>query len=289
MAITSFRLKKITSPFLVPIRFESAYKRAILQLVQRETPLMDETGVDGWLTRFSFVSSDPQFKLEAQRIATSLTRDINVQNVFGWRETARKVPGGTRVYPFLHETRKRAIGQAVNLQIAISSEYIRLVPEKIARKIAKDVEEARSEGATEKGCLNLLRREVVSGLVRRVSLLAQTDPHRINTALTEARSVDLGIPCFIWSTAKDGVVRHSHHKMEGVVVFWRDLPSPELLIGQPANLGYYSPGNCPNCRCGAIPVISIDELFKDPKARIKVYYDGQIHLMSRNQFIKLLD
>jgi len=250
---------------------------------------MDETGVDGWLSRFSFVSNDPQFRLESQRVATSLVRDINVHNVFGWRETARTVPGGTRVYPYLHETKKRAIGQAVNLQIAMSSEYIRTLPEKIARKIAKDIECARSQGATEKGCLNILRKEVVTNLVRRVNLLAQTDPHRINSALTEARSDDLALHCFIWSTSKDSVVRHSHKKMEGVVVFWRDLPSPELLIGQPANLGYYAPGNCPNCRCNAIPIISIDELFKDPKSRIRVYVDNQIRMLTKGQFIKLLD
>jgi|SRR6516164_5074019 len=283
------RLAKPMSPFLVPLRFEAGYRRAIHGLIMSQVPLqVDDSGVDGWLGRLSAVSFDRAFQAEAQRIAMRLVRDLNIHNVFGWRGVTKEVTGGAKVLPYLHETRRGSIGRVMYEQILESTSYISIIPTKLSDDLVSQVKRARSAGEGENEVIELVGRSFYSQLVKKINLVAQTDPHRINSALTEARSADLTIQCFIWRTAGDTSVRPSHQKMDEVVVFWDDLPSPEALIGLPSILGYYAPGNCPNCRCNAVPVLSVETLFRVIYSRIKVYWMGSIIQMTRQQFLQIM-
>ncbi len=274
--------------FEVPTRIELAYRNQIFKLVNREIPTgLSYQNIDEWLDRLASISSDESFLQSAEIVARTMVRDTNLHNVFSWRETGRKSTGGSRVNRSLHETKRGAIGQAIRVELAESIETVGGLPFRIAERLKKEIAYARQEGATEQGCLNILRARLPSLITSRIKLIARTDPHRVNSSFTEARSEDLQLNCFIWTTVGDTSVRHAHDKMNGVVVFWSDLPSPEALIGMPAGLGHYAPGGCPNCRCIAFPVISIVDLFAN-RTRIKVYTGGLIRRVTQSQFIELV-
>jgi len=75
----------------------------------------------------------------------------------------------------------------------------------------------------------------------RARTIARTEVGRASTALTQARSTAIGSPGYIWRTAEDGDVRHSHAQMEGKYVAWA---SPPTLDGMTGHAGQF-----PNCRC----------------------------------------
>lgn len=75
----------------------------------------------------------------------------------------------------------------------------------------------------------------------RARTIARTEVGRASTALTQARSTAIGSPGYIWRTAEDSDVRHSHAQMEGKYVAW---VSPPTLDGMTGHAGQF-----PNCRC----------------------------------------
>jgi hypothetical protein len=70
--------------------------------------------------------------------------------------------------------------------------------------------------------------------------------------------------------------------MEGVIVFWREPPSPELLVDE-KSVGYYHAGEVFNCRCYPEVLISLN----DVQWPHKVYSSGRIQTMTKNQFTTL--
>jgi SPP1 gp7 family putative phage head morphogenesis protein len=75
----------------------------------------------------------------------------------------------------------------------------------------------------------------------RARTIARTEVGRASTALTQARSTAIGSPGYIWRTAEDSDVRHSHAQMEGKYVAWASLPTLDGMTGHA--------GQFPNCRC----------------------------------------
>lgn len=274
--------------FNVPKRYELRYARAILKLITSEIPEeLTPQNIDIWIDKFSEISENEYFEKSAELIARAMVRDINIHNVFNWRESSRTIAGAARFARSAQESSKGAINQAILDQIRLSKELISELPDKIASLLASEVETARANDNTEEGIYHLISRRLSPLLVYRATLLARTDPHRANSAMTKARSEDFDLPLFIWKTAKDSYVRYSHKRMEDVVVFWDDLPSPEALVGLPSSLGNYAPGDCPNCRCGAFPVFSVQQLFENTP-RIRLYREGAIHSITQSQLLRLL-
>jgi uncharacterized protein with gpF-like domain len=70
--------------------------------------------------------------------------------------------------------------------------------------------------------------------------------------------------------------------MQGVLVEWNDPPAPELLVGKSGE-GYYHAGNIYNCRCIAMPLVSID----DVSWPHRVYTNGKVQTMSLAAFKRL--
>lgn len=82
----------------------------------------------------------------------------------------------------------------------------------------------------------------------RATLIARTEIAKANSALTKARAGYVGATHYIWRTAKDGDVRSSHAAMGGKIFRFDDPPYVE-------NEGNHGPGDFPNCRCFAEPLI----------------------------------
>lgn len=135
-----------------------------------------------------------------------------------------------------------------------------------------------------------LYRDIQKGLLQKYPHLtkdqAKTIVHSVgskaNSVFTRVEEEDAGGKWYEWSTCKDQRVRPSHRKMEGVLVPWSEPPSPERLIGKPP-IGTYHAGEGIECRCCALPVIDPDYQ-KFPR---RVYWDGQIRVMKKAEFIKI--
>ncbi|EOT9334790.1 phage minor head protein [Escherichia coli] len=68
-----------------------------------------------------------------------------------------------------------------------------------------------------------------------------TELGRATGALDQARALSIGSNGYIWRTAEDGDVRHSHREMEGKFVEWGRPPTLDGMTGHA--------GELPNCRC----------------------------------------
>jgi SPP1 gp7 family putative phage head morphogenesis protein len=113
-----------------------------------------------------------------------------------------------------------------------------------------------------------------------VQRLARTEVAKADTAITRVRAESIGLNWYEWQTSEDARVRKSHAKMNHVLVNFDDPPAPEQLIGQKSE-GHYNAGNIYNCRCPALPVLSLN-LLQWPH---KVYSQGRISVMSKKQFL----
>lgn len=78
--------------------------------------------------------------------------------------------------------------------------------------------------------------------------LARTEISKANSALLRARCEEAGCTHFIWRTAGDGIVRDSHRHLNGKVF---RFDKPPLIPKE----GRHLPGEFPNCRCWAEPVL----------------------------------
>ena len=125
-----------------------------------------------------------------------------------------------------------------------------------------------------------LKRRIPQLTQHQAALIARTETGKAATALTRARSEDLGIDWYQWESSRDSRVRPSHRLMQGVLVKWDDAPSPETLYGIRSTLGHYNAGNAPNCRCDAYPIVSLDTI----SWPAKVYASGSIRRMTRGEF-----
>ncbi|HGJ5864013.1 MAG TPA: phage minor head protein [Arsenophonus nasoniae] len=75
----------------------------------------------------------------------------------------------------------------------------------------------------------------------RTKMIARTELGRATQALTQARALAIGSTGYIWRTANDRDVRHSHKKLEGQFIAWHNPPTLDGMIGHA--------GALPNCRC----------------------------------------
>lgn|SRR6185295_7009271 len=85
----------------------------------------------------------------------------------------------------------------------------------------------------------------------RAKLIARDQISKMNAAFNEVRQVSVGITHYTWSTSHDERVRKSHADLNGHDFAWKNPPEVD---GERAN-----PGEPVNCRCVAIPVISLAE------------------------------
>lgn len=84
----------------------------------------------------------------------------------------------------------------------------------------------------------------------RARTIARTEVGRASTAITQARSTAIGSRGYIWRTADDSDVRHSHRQMEGHYVDWATPPTLDGMTGHA--------GQFPNCRCYCEVVVPED-------------------------------
>jgi SPP1 gp7 family putative phage head morphogenesis protein len=86
----------------------------------------------------------------------------------------------------------------------------------------------------------------------RATLIARTEIAKSNANITQARANYVGATHYVWRTAEDSDVRETHAELDGKVFAFSDPPD---IPGE----GQHGPGEFPNCRCYAEPIIPGDE------------------------------
>mgnify|MGYP000210898992 CR=1 FL=1 len=77
---------------------------------------------------------------------------------------------------------------------------------------------------------------------------------QLNGQITEERQTQAGIEEYVWSTSNDEKVRETHEELDGTTQRWDDPPVSEK------NGDRNHPGGSYQCRCVAVPVLSLDDL-----------------------------
>ncbi len=183
----------------------------------------------------------PWAEAEADRVVTEVAQS----DARSWRKLSAEI--GRAVH---REIETAPTGTVMHRLMQDQVELITSLPREAAERVHRIATEGLAKGmrAPELAAEILRTGEVTRS---RADLIARTEVGRAATALTQARAVHVGSTHFIWRTSRDGDVRESHRKLDGLTFRWDD--PPECDPGH-RNL----PGCIWNCRCYAEPLINLE-------------------------------
>lgn len=217
----------------------------------------------------------PQYRTLADEAAQRMATLLAVGQRTTWRRAAAASSKGRLIYKALRRENatSSAVGLAINDIVAQNARLISSVPHDVASELSQLALKRTQQGLRPDAIMEEIRRRAPELSERQARTIARTESSKASTALVEARSRALGLDLYEWSTMGDGIlVRPSHRIMDGVICSWSDPPSPERLAGE-RDYGAYHPGNIFNCRCIALPVMSLSDIHYPCKA----YSRGKIH------------
>ncbi|EJV0288022.1 minor capsid protein [Salmonella enterica] len=174
----------------------------------------------------------------ATKVAENFTADIVRQNEKQWRQHSRNISAELR-----NMVDRAPVGQVMQSIIAQQVRYIKSLPLEAADRVY-DIQNKAIEAVVTGGRAEPFAKEIAaSGAVAksRADLIARTELGRATGALDMSRAIAIGSDGYIWRTADDGDVRHSHAEMEGKFVRWDKPPTLDGMTGHA--------GELPNCRC----------------------------------------
>jgi SPP1 gp7 family putative phage head morphogenesis protein len=217
-------------------------------------------------------------------VVKRMVTPLAARNYETWRKAARVSTRSHFLYTVLMEELKQGIKKDIDSQIISNAALIKTLPSDTAQKVVRDIEEYALSGLRAEEIEKLIQDKTRQHSRASARLIARTEVSKTTSALTKARSEELGLRWYVWRTMEDGDrVRKSHRIMNDVLVSWNNPPSPELLVKE-KDVGRYHAGNIWNCRCYSEPLIDID----DVKWPHKVYINGSIQKMSKARFSLLI-
>lgn len=217
-------------------------------------------------------------------IVKRMVTPLAARNYETWRKAARVSTRSHFLYTVLMEELKQGIKKDIDSQIISNAALIKTLPSDTAQKVVRDIEEYALSGLRAEEIEKLIQDKTRQHSRASARLIARTEVSKTTSALTKARSEELGLRWYVWRTMEDGDrVRKSHRIMNDVLVSWNNPPSPELLVKE-KDVGRYHAGNIWNCRCYSEPLIDIDDI----KWPHKVYINGSIQKMSKARFSLLI-
>lgn len=182
------------------------------------------------------------YKLEpwAEKVAEKVIKKIDAQNATMWRES-----GLTNAAIQVGENAAR---RAAETLLKEQVDLITSIPTQMAERAQEWARKAQESGRRASEVALAIEHNTAVG-INRAKLIARTEIAKANATLTRARAESVGITHYIWRTAEDSHVRESHELMDGNIFEFAHAPFVE---GE----GYHHPGEFPNCRCYAEPIIS---------------------------------
>ncbi|MDH0638205.1 phage minor head protein [Pseudomonas sp. GD03860] len=238
------RKKKSRNPVKTG-RPEREYQRSLTQVARQVGSIINgfplgDPAADPTITQVLRKYAD---LLNDWAIATAgrMIADVNQQDRKAWASRSEEMARALG-----EEIRNADTGAAMRGLLAEQVTLIKSIPLEAAQRVheltLKGIEDGTRAGEIAK---EIQRSGDVA--TSRAQLIARTEVSRTAATLTEARAKAVGSEGYIWRTAHDGTVRHSHKEMEGKFVRWDSPPTLDKLTGHA--------GCLPNCRCWPEPVI----------------------------------
>jgi len=259
---------------------ESKHKAALRKLGRFLSALIDDgDSLDIVVQKLNSASKSDEIVKWSESLAHTFVTNTLEENAKTWRQAAAMSGQGNMIRKELENELRGPIGEKVKELIDQNAQYIKSVPEGVAKDLVRHIHSKAYEGSREAEKSPDFKEMVCEMSNNHAKLISRTETSKTMSALTQARAEYTGHDWYIWHTSKDQRVRDSHKLMDGVLCRFSDPPDPEEINGEKGN-GHYGPGNIFNCRCYAAPVI----LWKNVSWPHAVYANGQIRTMSKTEF-----
>lgn len=270
-------------PFDRPTRLEEAYRREITRLLDKFLTMPTTAGIGEISARLVEYGQAQNFLQGfANNLAKRMITQVLNNNATSWRQAATESSQGKLIYSMLKNNLNGPLGDRLRQMVTDNANFITTAPRDIAQVLTRHIQQRQMEGVRSEQIAKEIRAKL-PGLKRfQIARIARTEVAKADTAITRVRAESIGLNWYQWETGDDARVRPSHRTMDKVLVNWNDAPSPELLTRE-KNQGHYHAGNTYNCRCVALPVVSLSEI----KFPAKVYVNNSIRRLTRNNFALL--
>jgi len=182
----------------------------------------------------------------AEAVSSRLIGTLEVADDAMWRDRSQRISAGLR------ELMNSGTGAVTRSIIDEQVKLFKSLPLQAADRVY-DIHNQAIEAVVSGKRSSTLAQEIMrTGEVTeaRARTIARTEVGRASTAITQARSTAIGSRGYIWRTADDSDVRHSHRQMEGQYVDWAKPPTLDGMTGHA--------GQFPNCRCYCEVVVPED-------------------------------
>jgi len=278
-------LKSRAKSFNPRRQLEESFYRALLKLVRPYLSALDLDQLRLLPSNIEQIAHDPAFIKASESLARRMVTGIARENAASWRVAANSSMKGKKIYAALKEELAGNTGLRVADLVRENTVKIVTVTQDIAHRVTPLIAKLQQEGVRSFDIEPKIAGHLLYLADWQVRRIARTQVAMSETDLTRARAERIGVKWYQWVTSHDGRVRDSHRVMDSVLCRWDDPPSPELLSGLPPNKRHphYTCGQVYNCRCVALPVVSLDEIAWPAK----VHINGSIKRMTRAQFEKI--
>lgn len=178
----------------------------------------------------------------SSKIVASMIKSIEDANKRAFLANSKKI--GKDLRQMFQST---ATGAAARMLHERQVTLIKSLPIEAGARAQKIAQQAMLGGKrADEAAAEIAKTESVT--MNRATLIARTETAKVNAAITQARAAYVGATHYIWRTAEDADVRDTHQDLSGKVFRFDDPPAIE---GE----GRHGPGEFPNCRCFAEPII----------------------------------
>jgi SPP1 gp7 family putative phage head morphogenesis protein len=176
--------------------------------------------------------------------AARMIAEVARRDETAWFRHAERIGRGIR-----KEIREAPIGPEVK---RIQREQVQLItslPIEAGNKVQELARKAVVEGRRYSTIIPEIQSMSSSMTLNRATLIARTEVAKTSSAITQVRARHIGVESYIWRTVRDNAVRRMHRRLEGTSHTWANPPVAEEQ-GQ-----RHHPGEFPNCRCFAEPIL----------------------------------
>jgi SPP1 gp7 family putative phage head morphogenesis protein len=135
---------------------------------------------------------------------------------------------------------------------------IRDIPLEAGRQIQKHAQDYVVSGLRYDTLIDRVQ-DIIPATVNRARLIARTETAKAQSAIVQARALHIGSERYYWRSVRDTAVRDKHRELDarsrkGETFAWADPPEAEEPRADGTRI-YHHPGQFPNCRCFAQPVL----------------------------------
>lgn len=268
------------TPFHRPNRLEEVYRREIERLLANYFNIPTTATLGELNARLvEYAQASNFMKGFAHNLATRMVTMTLQQNAVSWRKAASQGSQGKLIYGMLRNELRGTLEMQVRGLVKENSRLITTLPKHISGVISQYVQERQMQGIRSEQIMREIGPKMRDLKRYQIARIARTEVAKADTAVTRVRAESIGLNWYQWNTSDDQRVRASHDTMDLVLINWNNAPSPELLSKEKSQ-GHYHAGNIYNCRCVALPIVSLSEI----KFPAKVYVGTQIKLLTMKQF-----